>query len=183
VTSMRTFTVVGLTAFALGAGFWWLARPAHRNPAQLEAPSITGAALYAAAFRDGDGQLQALGRFQDKLLVVNFWATWCGPCREEMPMFARLQDEWAARGVQFVGVSAEPPVVASRYGSQYKIGYPLWTGQGDVMELSRRLGNHAGVLPHTVLVAPGGTVIAAKVGPYTAEALAQIFAEKAPIKR
>ena len=173
----RVFTLVGIAAFAAGAGLWLATRPAP-EPGQLEAPTIGGPALYAATFRDADGSAQALGRFQDKWLVINFWATWCGPCREEMPLFSRLQGEWASRGVQFVGLSSEAPDLAQRFGREHAIGYPLWTGSAEVMELSRRLGNTGGVLPHTVILAPGGKVIAAKVGAYTQPELAAALAVK-----
>ena len=180
MTGTRQAVLIAVAAFAAGTLLWWLSRPATRDPARLDPPAISGPALYAAAFRDAQEAPQPLGRFQDRLLVVNFWATWCGPCRDEMPLFQRLQDAWAARGVQFVGLSAEPPPLAARFGKQAGIRYPLWTGEGEVMELSRRLGNHAGVLPHTVVVAPGGRIVAAKVGAYSEEALTAILRENAP---
>ena len=167
----HVFTLVGIAALVAGAGLWLATRPAP-EPRQLDAPTIDGAALYAASFRGGDGAPQSLGRFQDKWLVINFWATWCAPCREEMPLFSRLQGEWSGRGVQFVGLSAEAPELAQRFAREHAIDYPVWTGGAEVMELSRRLGNNGGVLPHTVIVAPGGKVVAAKVGAYNQSELA-----------
>ena len=173
------FTLVGAAALGLGAALWWGTRPAARDPARLEAPAISGPALYAATFRDASGLTQPLGRYQDRILVLNFWASWCAPCREEMPAFSRLQETWGARGVQFLGVSGESPDVAARHGGQLGVRYPLWTGGGEVMELSRRLGNHAGVLPHTVLIAPGGRIVGGKVGAYTEQELVPLLQELA----
>ena len=173
------YAAVGLAAFAVGGAMWWATQPGRRDPARLEAPSVSPAALYAATFRDDNGASQPLGRFQGRLLVLNFWATWCAPCREEMPAFQRLQTAWAERGVAFVGLSSENPQLARRFAAQHGIGYPLWTGGAEVMELSRRLGNHAGVLPHTAIISPEGRVVAAKVGPYNEAELAAILQETA----
>jgi thiol-disulfide isomerase/thioredoxin len=176
LTNARLFAAIGLAALATGAGLWHLARPSRspataESPVSTEAPAIGPTALYATAFQDPTGSTQSLGQFQGRLLVLNFWATWCGPCREEMPAFNRLHGKWAGRGVQFLGVSDEPGPVAARFGAGLGIGYPLWTGGDQVSELSRRLGNRRGVLPHTVIIGPKGEVLEQRVGPYTEEEL------------
>ena len=152
-----------IAALAIAAG--WLASRT-RTPDTRPA-SIAPAALYAASFRDASGALQPLGQFQGRLVVLNFWATWCAPCREEMPAFNRLQSRWRDRGVVFVGVSAEPADSVTRFAKSLAITYPLWVGGDEVGELSRRLGNHLGVLPHTALIGPTGEVLESRVGPYS----------------
>jgi thiol-disulfide isomerase/thioredoxin len=132
----------------------------------LSAPAIGPAALYATAFTDTEGRPQSLGQFQGKLVVLNFWATWCGPCREEMPAFSRIQARWKNRGVQVVGVSAEDAAKVARFGRELSIAYPLWVGDA-ASELTRRLGNSSGVLPHSVILDPSGRVLDQKVGPYS----------------
>jgi hypothetical protein len=77
-----------------------------------------------------------------------------------------------------VGLSSEAPELAQRYGRDHAISYPLWTGGVDVMELSRRLGNVSGVLPHSAVVAPGGRVVGGKVGAYSEAELAKIIPVK-----
>ena len=175
------YAAIAVAALVAGSTFWWLDR--RGSTAMLDAPSIAPAALYSATFRDAAQLPQPLGRFQGQVLVLNFWATWCAPCREEMPAFDRVSERWAGRGVHFLGLSAEPPELAARFGRQLGVRYDLWTGGDEVGELSRRLGNRARVLPHTALIGPDGRVIAAKVGPYSErelEALLQQTVAKYP---
>ena len=169
MTSSRLFVAIGLAAALAGATAWHWGRKAAppRTPAGLAAPSIAPAALYSATFRDESGAPRALGQFQGRIVVVNFWATWCGPCRAEMPAFQRLHQRWTDRGVRFVGLSAEAPEASARFGRDLGISYPLWTGGDHVGELSRRLGNGSSVLPHTVIIGPAGEVLEQRVGPYT----------------
>ena len=169
------FAAVAAAALAAGTAFWLLGRPARPG-----APAVAPTALYAAGFLDEAGAQQALGRFQGKLLVLNFWATWCAPCREEIPAFIRVQTRWAARNVQFLGLSDEAREPVAKFARELGVNYPLWTGEG-VGDLNRRLGNRLGVLPFTVLVGPAGEVLDSKVGAYSEaeiERKIQAFASK-----
>jgi thiol-disulfide isomerase/thioredoxin len=159
---------VGALAAAAGTAMWLASRPAGPSIAPAD---ISPSALFAATFADTRGTSGSLGRFQGKVMVVNFWATWCVPCREEMPAFNRLQTRWAGRGVQFVGLSNEDPGKVERFGRGLAIGYPLWVGGDEVGAFSRRLGNRLGVLPFTVLVDRQGNIIESRVGPYSEDVL------------
>ena len=153
----------------------WTLWHATRTPAGVAPPplvsDIAPAAVMAAAFVDAAGRTRSLAEFSGKVVVLNFWATWCAPCREEMPVFDRVYGSWAGRGVQVVGLSGEAPELSQRFGQGLGIGYPLWTGGDRVQELSRRLGNRLAVLPHTVILSPTGAVLEQRVGPYTEEEL------------
>jgi thiol-disulfide isomerase/thioredoxin len=170
VTQARLFAAIGAAAILAGATLWHLTRPVRSpaSPPSIASPAIAPAAIHAATFADaGTGAARALGQFQGHVTVVNFWATWCGPCRAEMPAFERLHQRWSGRGVRFVGLSDEAGDLASRFGRELGVTYPLWTGTDQVSELSRRLGNRLGVLPHTVILDPRGSVLDQRVGPYT----------------
>jgi len=156
------FALVGVLAALAGTASWLATRPAPPVVAKAPAPG----ALMAATFRDLDGRPRSLGEFQGRVVVLNFWATWCAPCREEMPGFERLQERWKKTGAVFVGISAEDASKVSAFSRSLGVTYPLWTGGDEVGELSRRLGNSAGVLPHTVVFDPLGRVYDAKVGVY-----------------
>jgi peroxiredoxin len=97
-----------------------------------------------------------------------------------MPVFDRLQRRWANR-VQFVGLSSDPPAQVERFAADIGIGYPLWIGDDRVADLSRRLGNVAGVLPYTVILDRNGHIAAAKAGPYSEWELDQILQKTAAI--
>jgi thiol-disulfide isomerase/thioredoxin len=165
------FALVGAASLAAGAALFVATRP----PAQVAAPEIGPSAIYAASFADSRGQAAALGRFEGRPLVLNFWATWCAPCREEMPAFSRVSTRYGPR-VQFVGLAQDDPAKVRAYAQQLGIAYPLWTGGDEVMELSRRLGNRMKVLPFTVILDPQGRVVEQKVGAYTEAQLQQRLA-------
>ena len=156
---------IAILAAAAGGGLWY----ANRPPASIVpvASEIAPGALFAATFADTSGERHALAEFQGKVVVVNFWATWCVPCREEMPAFAHLHERWKTRGVQFVGLADDDPGKVERFGRELRIPYPLWVGSESAGALSRRLGNRLGVLPHTVVIDGGGRPVLQKVGPYT----------------
>jgi thiol-disulfide isomerase/thioredoxin len=166
------FALVGLLAALAGTALWLAAR-APSPPAN--AAQLSPGALMAATFRDLDGRPHALGEFQGKIVVLNFWATWCAPCREEMPGFERLQAEWGTRGVQFVGISNEEPAKVVQFARAHGVTYPLWTGGDEVQEMSRRLGNERSVLPHTLVLDAAGRVVDSRVGAYGDGELAKIL--------
>jgi thiol-disulfide isomerase/thioredoxin len=180
VSSRWVFTLVGVLAVLAGTALWLGTKaPAPTASSSTLAPG----AFFASSFADTQGRPHALGEFQGKVLVVNFWATWCAPCREEMPAFARLQSRWAGRNVQFVGLANEEPRRVERFGKDLAINYPLLVGGDEVGELSRRLGNPTGVLPHTVILDPQGRMIEGRVGPYTEATLEARLQSLAPNSR
>jgi len=159
----RGVLLAAVAATIAAAGGWWMYQAGEGEVGADIAPS----ALLAATFADVGGQPHSLGQFGGKIVVLNFWATWCAPCREEMPAFVRAQKRWAERGVQFVGLANEDPRRVERFGRDLGIDYPLWVGGENVAELSRRLGNRLGALPHTVILSPTGAPIRSKVGTYS----------------
>jgi thiol-disulfide isomerase/thioredoxin len=156
------FAGVGLLAVLAGVALFL----GTRAPSPIAASDAAPSAIYAAGFRDEQGATRSLAQFPDKLLVVNFWATWCAPCREEMPAFTRLQSRWGSRGVQFIGLAQDDPAKVARFAKELAINYPLWTGGEEVGELGRRLGNRLGVLPFTVILDSRGHVMDQRVGAY-----------------
>lgn len=157
------FAIVGAAAMLAGAALWLANGPRPRT----SAATLGAEAIYAATFRDPAGETQSLSRFRGKVVVLNFWATWCAPCRAEMPGFSRLQAEWAGRNVQFVGLADDDPERVRRFARELSIGYPLLVGGTEVDDLAQRLGNRDRVVPFTVLLDSSGRVAKQKVGAYS----------------
>jgi len=98
------------------------------------------------------------------VVVVNFWATWCAPCREEIPLFVDLQNELGPRGVQFIGIAIDRPELVKPYAAELRMNYPVLISSLDGIELSRAVGNRAAVLPYTIVIDRAGRVVAKEVG-------------------
>lgn len=120
--------------------------------------SLQTHALYAASFPDTDGTSQAISQWQGKVTVINFWATWCQPCREEMPELSRLQDRYRDRGVIVLGISTDDVDKIREFAKETKVSYPLLAGDMEAMNLGASLGNDKGVLPYTVIVRADGSI-------------------------
>ncbi len=139
-------------------------------------PVATGQRMLAARFNGLDGVSQSLEQWRGKVLVVNFWATWCGPCREEIPEFIKYQSSHGAKGVQFVGIAVDTPERVAIYAKEMGINYPLLVGGIETMELAREVGDRAGVLPFSLIIDRNGRVAATVVGVLRPEKLEKALA-------
>ena len=159
--------LIALTATSLG---YWVSRKKNSVPTPLSSIGLTDsviARLMNTPFATTEGQWQSLSAWRGKILVVNFWATWCPPCREEMPMFSALQTQYKNKNVQFVGISIDQIDKVRKYQATEKIAYPLLIGSPDAMNLSADLGNAAQALPFTAIIAPTGKLGFVKTGVLT----------------
>ena len=155
-------------------------RDSTAETSPVSKPDVTPGVIYTASFNDVDGKPQSLGQWQKKLLVINFWATWCAPCKEEMPIFAKLQQQLALNGVQFVGIAADSRENVVNFLQKTPVGYPLYPSESGAIDFSKRLGNRLGLLPHTVVVAPGGEVVYTKLGQIAEGDFAEILQQHLP---
>ena len=107
---------------------------------------------------DLSGQTRSLSDWRGKVIVLNFWATWCPPCRKEIPIFIDFQTRLGSRGLQIVGIAIDDLDNVRSFSAETGINYPLLIGAGEAFELVRTLGNRIGGLPFTVVVDRGGEV-------------------------
>jgi peroxiredoxin len=170
---------VCLSVLAAVAGFL-LARWQHgadsRSPltaqsatAAIHATGIVGTRRPDFSLPDLDGVRRNVGEWDGKVLAVNFWATWCPPCRIEIPEFVALQQKYADRGVQFVGVALEQPEPVRRFVAKHQVNYPVLVGEMDVIRIAESYGNRVGALPYTVIIGRDGRVAFVQAGPLPAD--------------
>ena len=96
--------------------------------------------------------------YDQKVLVVNFWATWCPPCRKEIPEFVDLQARYGEQGLQFIGIALQRPEEVLAFMAEYRMNYPVLAAELEVVELARIYGNEIGALPYTVIIDRQGAI-------------------------
>ena len=107
---------------------------------------------------DIDGVPHNIREWQGDVIVLNFWATWCPPCRKETPLFVDLQEEWGSQGLQFVGVAIDEINKVKEFMDTYGVNYPMLIGVDDAIEISKAYGNRFGALPYTVIIDRNGNI-------------------------
>jgi len=157
---MRNFVLAMLVAaVAAGAGFL-----GYRRMASDDLSAIAAIELGRLRLPDRYGKDQDFAQWRTRILIVNFWATWCEPCREEVPDLLKIQVKHAAKSVQVVGIALDSVDKVREFADEYGIGYPLLIGGMQVMDIARRLGNTAGGLPYTVVMDASGKVVVKHLG-------------------
>ncbi|MFN3716728.1 MAG: TlpA family protein disulfide reductase [Thiobacillus sp.] len=155
----RLFAVpIALAALAAGV---WFAR-GHYAPAASDAAAL--AALHQASYPDPQGRAQALAQWAGRLRVVNFWASWCAPCREEMPDFDALARRYRHKGVEFIGIAVDTEANVQAFLQKQPVSYPILIGGGNAHLLARQLGNATGALPYTLVLDREGRVVIRHLG-------------------
>ncbi len=188
----KTFIIMAVVAFIAASGGYFLARffsppidSATLGPGMavvaatptLPADDLLGQRRPDFTLSDINGAPVSASNFEGDIWLVNFWATWCAPCVEEMPMLSQLQQEYAGQGVKIVGIALDDAERASQFASDMAISYPILVGQADVVVTGRRYGNNTGMLPFSVLIDTKGIIRWTHLGPLTREDLkAQIQA-------
>lgn len=130
----------------------------------------------AFTFQDLTGRQRYSSEFTNKVVVLNFWATWCAPCRKETPEFVQLQDAFDGE-VQFVGIAIDDVEPVREFADSFAVNYPILLGDVDAVAISRRLGNRYQGLPFTVVAAPGGKVVLRHTGGLEREQLEPVLRE------
>ncbi|MDP2811710.1 MAG: TlpA disulfide reductase family protein [Rhodocyclaceae bacterium] len=144
-----------------------LALAASMAPAFVSAQESmpSAAPLFAARLHDLDDRPIAMSAFQGKPLVVNFWARWCGPCKEEIPELIKARSKYKGKGLEVVGIAIEDNAGAVRdYAKAYEIDYPVLLAGDKGIPLMQSLGNAKAGLPYTLAIDRNGQVVHKKLG-------------------
>ncbi|GAB7126440.1 hypothetical protein JCM19000A_09470 [Silvimonas sp. JCM 19000] len=124
--------------------------------------------------KDMQGKPQKVSQWIGKPIVLNFWATWCAPCREETPAFVKLQKQYG-NSVQFVGVAIDEAPAVSQFIKQYGVTYPVLLGDADGMDMMLALGNVQGGLPFTLILDRKGHIAAQQLGTMKADEVQKVL--------
>jgi thiol-disulfide isomerase/thioredoxin len=168
-----TAAIVAAAALAAGAaaGTWMWRSRAPEPPAATPAttpPLALAANLPQVSLLDRDGVSRGFDHWRGRSLIVNFWATWCAPCRREIPLLEQLQRENGADGFQVVGVAVDYRDKVLAYADEMKISYPLLIGEQEALDAAAAFGVEVIGMPFTVFSDAQGRIIAAHVGELTA---------------
>jgi thiol-disulfide isomerase/thioredoxin len=190
MTPMQTARALRVAGAALVVivGMWAGARlHSSRTPAPLRVPvgeaSPPLASDYDAAFdpavpvpakiperlpefslSDTAGHATPITRFAGKSLILNFWATWCAPCRREIPLLKSLNAQWGPQNMAVVGIAVDYPDKVIAYANELKIAYPLLIGEQDALDVAAKFGVDSPVFPFTVFTDRRGEVVTLYIG-------------------
>jgi thiol-disulfide isomerase/thioredoxin len=167
----RVAALAAVAALAVAAGVYLAL---ERRATTVDAVAVS--ALTRTMFPDLAGEQVSLERWQGKVIVVNLWAGWCPPCREEIPGLVRIQQKFAPNGVQIVGIAFDSAAKSREAAAELGINYPVLIAGLEGIDLIRRLGNRAGGLPYTLVLDRKGSPVATHLGILSEADLERILA-------
>ncbi len=159
---LSSILIAVVAAIALYAGVFFAKKQFYAEQPPQDAIQL--------ALKDYLGNEQPHEQWQGKVLLINFWATWCAPCREEMPMLADFQDRYREQGLQILGVAIDDPEPVQRFADTMDINYPLLISDDTTPDLMYKY-NEVGAIPFTLITDRSGVVVDKKLGVFTSEEL------------
>jgi thiol-disulfide isomerase/thioredoxin len=159
--------IVGISLLALFAGVLtsqWIFKTGLASDPAIKA-------FFANPWQTPDGKSVDTNEWRGKVLVVNFWASWCPPCVEEMPALDNLQREFSSQNVLFVGIGIDSPSNIREFLAKTPVSYPIVIGGLEGSNLSKQLGNAQGALPYTIIINAKGKATNSKLGKISEEEL------------
>lgn len=156
-STRKAVVIVVLALVGVLAGLWtshvWRMGAAETS---TPAPAIT--------FNDFDGKPVSLAQYHGKLLLVNFWATWCAPCLKEMPLLIKAQKQYGARGLQIIGPAMDEAKDVKELAAKLGVNYPVMADFASADAAMSTLGNKQGALPFSVLIDANGMIVKTILG-------------------
>jgi thiol-disulfide isomerase/thioredoxin len=171
---MKNWTIAALVAGAVLAGsvaylaYDRQAAPTAPPPPPAAEPAQLVETLPSFQLADRAGEMRSLQDWPDRALIVNFWATWCAPCRREIPLLQQLQRDHADEGFQVIGIAVDFRDKVLAYADEMKIEYPLLIGEQEALDAAAAFGVATVGLPFTVFSDRQGRIVTAHLGELTA---------------
>ena len=153
----KTLIVMVLALIGVLAGLWTSTRWSSLSstpPAPAPEIQLTGL----------DGKAHNLGEWRGKLLLVNFWATWCAPCLKEMPLLINAQKQYGARGLQVIGPALDDAAEVQQLAAKLGVDYPVMADFASADKAMNALGNTSGALPFSVFIDAQGRIVKTVLG-------------------
>jgi len=164
-SARRRWLAAGTVALgAAAAGAWWRLRTEPAQPSAVQA-------FWQQAFEQPEGPPVSLAAWRGRPLLVNFWATWCPPCVEELPMLDAFWREHASKGIQMLALAIDQPSAVRRFLARQPLAFPVGLAGLNGSQWARDLGNSQGGLPFTVIFAKNGDISRQKLGQLTPQDL------------
>lgn len=173
--AIQGLLIVGLCAVAAGGGY-----AVYQHLAQPTVIDEPGGLAPEISLNDLTGEARKLSEWRGKLVLVNFWATWCAPCLHEIPMLTELQQQYGASGLQIVGPAMDEPETVRNGAPQLGINYPVLVGDSEIVNAMQALGDTLGALPYSVLIAANGEIVFRKHGEFKRDELQQLIEQHLP---
>ena len=121
--------------------------------------TLSTQSFFDANLTNENGVSQNLNQYKGKIIVLNFWATWCPPCREEMPELSQLYTDYKNKNVVVLGVAIDELNLVKQFSQESPLSYPLLVAEDEGMNLGSKLGNDKDILPYTVIINEDGVVV------------------------
>ncbi|MEO7198582.1 MAG: TlpA disulfide reductase family protein [Dokdonella sp.] len=156
----------------LGLSLWLYPQPVPVQPADGSSALAPGDLRHDTRLPDLAGTTRALSDWDGQLLLLNFWASWCGPCRKEMPLLDAVRNQHIAHGLEVIGIAAEAHADAAQFLAEFPVSYPILVNDLALgSDVSIAYGNSRNVLPYSVLIGRDGRILAQHTGDFSAESL------------
>lgn len=121
----------------------------------------------AFSIKDFDDRVRHIKEWDGKIIILNFWASWCPPCKKEMPALVELQEKYGKQGLQIIGVAIDQKNLVQDFADSIGVNYVMLYGELDAVDISQRYGNQRGQLPYTIIINRQRQVVGVKRGEIT----------------